>query len=261
MTAATSFAAVSVALPGGEKLQLLRGGSRTPLLYLHGFEGHPGDHAFLQALASSHTVIAPTHPGFDESDEVRSIEDIVDLALAYRHVIAQEPGGPVDLVGHSMGAMIAAEVAALSPHLVRKLVLLNPFGLWLDEAPTPDFFIMTPGELKRAMWATPPAEPATNGNPAAPDKAAMIRRYRNFGAASRYLWPIPDRGFRKRARYVEAPTLGLFGSNDGLIPLTYAAAWEKAIPGLRATVLDGGHQLPFEQPEAVAAAIATFLGE
>ena len=262
MTTAVSFESKNITLPGGETLHLLRGGTGPALLFLHGYDGHPGESPFLQALGASRTVIAPAHPGFDESEDVHSIEDVVDLALAYRQVIESEAGGPVDLVGHSMGAMIAAEVAALSPHLVRKLVLLNPFGLWLDEAPIPDLFVMTPGELKRATWAGPPAEATpANGKPAAPDKAAMIRRYRNFGAASRYLWPIPDRGFRKRARYVQSPSLALFGSADGLIPTAHAAAWEQAVPGCRTKVLEGGHMLPYEQPDAVAGIVATFLEE
>ena len=187
-------------------------------------------------------------------------QDVIDLALLYRQLIEREANGPIDLVGHSMGAMIAAEVAALSPHLVRRLVLLNPFGLWRDEAQVPDLFVMTPGELRRATWATPPAEATSaNGKPAAPTRDATIRRYRNLGSASRYLWPIPDRGFAKRARYVQSPTLALFGSSDGLIPAGMAKAWEQAVPGLRAQVLEGGHMLPFEQPDAVAAVIAGFL--
>ena len=53
----------------------------------------------------------------------------------------------VHVVGHSMGGMIGAELAALSPHRVRKLVLANAVGLWLDDHPIADFFAMTPEQL------------------------------------------------------------------------------------------------------------------
>ena len=44
------------------------------------------------------------------------------------------------VVGHSMGGMLAAEVAALDVHRARKLVLVAPAGFWLDEHPIPGLF-------------------------------------------------------------------------------------------------------------------------
>lgn len=260
MTTATAFTTSPVRQATGEQLDVLRGGSGPGLLFLHGFEGRPEPGPFFEALAERRRLIAPSHPGFDASDDFHGIEDVVDLALLYRQLIERE-GGPVDVVGHSMGGMIAAEVAALSPHLVRRLVLVNPFGLWRDEIEAPDLFVMTPGELRRATWAAPPASAAAaNGKPAGPSRDETIRRYRNLGSATRYLWPIPDRGLGKRARYIQAPTLALFGASDGLIPAAFAPAWEQAIPGLEARVEEGGHMLPFEQPARVAATITAFLG-
>ena len=36
--------------------------------------------------------------------------------------------------------MIAAEMAAIAPHEVERLVLIDPAGLWLDAHPMPDIF-------------------------------------------------------------------------------------------------------------------------
>ncbi len=43
-------------------------------------------------------------------------------------------------MGHSIGGMLAAEVAAIAPDVVRRLVLVDAFGLWLDEEPAMDPF-------------------------------------------------------------------------------------------------------------------------
>src|SRR5262249_61368607 len=68
--------------------------------------------------------------------------------------------GPVDAVGPSLGGMFAAEFAALCPQLVRRLVLVSPFGLWLEEAEILDLFTMTPAQLARITWHDPEGERA-----------------------------------------------------------------------------------------------------
>ena len=40
----------------------------------------------------------------------------------------EELGPPVDLAGHSLGALVSVRVAALRPELVRRLVLISPPG-------------------------------------------------------------------------------------------------------------------------------------
>jgi pimeloyl-ACP methyl ester carboxylesterase len=254
----TASTVQEVIQPDGAKLRVWSAGSGRPVLFLHGFEGHPGEPQFLADLAATRRVVAPEHPGFDGSDDFHGVEDVVDLALVYRRLIEDLRAGPVDLVGHSLGAMFAAEVAALSPHLVRRLVLVSPFGFWLDSAPIPDLFVMTPGELVRALWVTPP--PRDNGAKA-PDIEQTVRRFRNFGAASRFLWPIPDRGLKKRAQYIHAPTLALFGAEDRLIGPAYGEAFRSNIPDCAVEVVpNAGHMLPFEQPGEFVARVNRFLG-
>ena len=59
------------------------------------------------------------------------------------------------LVGHSLGGMLAAEIAALAPRQVGRLVLVCPAGLWLDPVPIPDFFTFSPEQLVRTALHDP----------------------------------------------------------------------------------------------------------
>jgi pimeloyl-ACP methyl ester carboxylesterase len=59
------------------------------------------------------------------------------------------------LVGHSMGGMIAAEVAAVAPREVARLGLIAPAGLWLDAHPVPDVFSKLPHELPALLFHDP----------------------------------------------------------------------------------------------------------
>jgi pimeloyl-ACP methyl ester carboxylesterase len=237
------------------------GGSERPLLYLHGFEQHPGAAPFLGKLAERHAVRAPEHPGYGDSTGFEHIEDIFDVTLHYRRLIERWGAGPVDVVGHSLGGMFAAELAALAPQLVRRLVLVSPYGLWLDETPMPDPFVMHPAALAKAKWHAPDkagAEP-TAFEPSEGETIATFRAH-NLATAGKFLWPIPDRGLKRRLQYVAAPTLVVRGASDGLFPAPYLEAWTGAIAGSSAvTIEDAGHLPMVEAQDAFADTIEAFL--
>lgn len=164
----------------------------------------------------------------------------------------------------SLDSPFAAELAVFCPQHVRRLVLVAPFGLWLEEAPIPDFFAMSPGQLQRATWHDPESPQVqealgrlVNG---ASGLQATIRRASNLASAGKFLWPIPDRGLSKRLHLIKAPTLVVLGASDRLITGPYGDAFVRAIPDARLIVIpDAGHAPMLERPEAFLAAVEGFL--
>lgn len=235
---------------GGRDIRIWSGGSGAPLLYLHGFEQHPGDAPFLQKLGESFDVYAPEHPGYGHSNGLDTIRDLLDLTLHLRRVVEQWGRGPVHVVGHSLGGMFAAELAVIAPHLVRKLVLVNAYGMWRDDAPAPDPFVLQPDALAAAKWhdaANASREPSAFD--AATDGTAQVFRAVNLAAATKFLWPIPDRGLSRRAGYIQAPTMVLHGESDELVPASYSRALADAIPGAEFAGLAGAGHLPMVEAE------------
>jgi pimeloyl-ACP methyl ester carboxylesterase len=249
---------------GALEVRVWSGGSGAPLLYLHGFEQHPGDASFLNKLARNREVRAPEHPGFGESAGFEENYDVIDVALHYRHLIESWKNGPVDVMGHSLGGMFAAELAAISPHLVRKLVLVDAYGLWLDDRPLPDPFALSPKDLEGAKWCDPAKAPIpepsafdANGN----RDALAIFRAQNLGTATKFMWPIPDRGLSRRLPYVKAPTLIVHGEADGLIPPGYAEAFARSIHEARfAMIRKAGHLPMIEAEDQFVSTVDEFLG-
>ncbi len=237
---------------GAFDVRVWSAGSGAPILYLHGFEHHPGAASFLARLSRNHAVRAPEHPGCGESTGFEENYDVIDVALYYRRMIEAWNNGPVDVIGHSLGGMFAAELAALSPHLVRRLVLVDAYGLWLDDNPMPDPFALAPKELEAAKWFDPNKAPmpepsafnAENGS-----RALAIFRAQNLGTATKFMWPVPDRGLNRRLPYVKAPTLIVHGAADGLVPLAYAQAFARLIPQARVTVIRNAGHLPMIEAE------------
>jgi pimeloyl-ACP methyl ester carboxylesterase len=247
---------------GEFQVRVWSAGDGPPLLYLHGFEGHPGDAPFLRRLAERHRVYAPETPGYGASTGFECIDGILGLTLYHRQLVESWGVGAIDVIGHSLGGMFAAEFAAICPQLTRRLVLVDAYGLWLDEVGMPDPFVLSEKELKAAKWANPDGAAEPSIFVPAPDapQAAAIERARNLGTATKFLWPIPDRGLRRRLGYISAPTLVIHGASDGLIPPAYADEFARLIPNARVATIDGAGHLPMvEQEDAFIRVVEDFL--
>jgi pimeloyl-ACP methyl ester carboxylesterase len=133
---------------------LLEAGAGPPLLYLHGTWATDGG-PFLERLADSGRVIAPRLPGFGDSTGSEHLLDLPDLIYYQLDLLDALELRGLPLIGHSLGGMVAAELAAVQPERFSHLVLLAPLGLWNAEYPVPDFFAFSPPDLAAALYADP----------------------------------------------------------------------------------------------------------
>ncbi|HEX6512446.1 MAG TPA: alpha/beta hydrolase [Chloroflexota bacterium] len=239
------------------QVEVLERGEGPPLLYLHGI--WDAEHnLLLERLAAGRRVIAPRLPGFGGStgeEHLASIHDAVYYFLDLLDAIGLE-GGP--LVGHCLGGMFAAELAAVQPQRFSRLALIAPFGLWNSAHPVPDFFAAAPEEVEAWAGAGMPAKPAPEDEEAA--MAAALAQAKAMSAAARFLWPLPNHGFKSRAHRVAVPSLLVWGSRDGICPPEYGREFQELIRGSRVEIVeDAGHLPHNEQPDRVAEVLTSFL--
>ena len=242
-------------------LRVWQQGEGHGLLYLHGTERHPGEAPFLARLAEDCDVRAPELPGYGESLGFEYIHDIMDVALLLREFIESIGFESVDVVGHSLGGMIGAELAIVAPHRVRSLVLVDSYGLWIDEEPMPDAFAMTPPQLDAAKWHDPEKRTLeTHAREGSSPLDLAIERTKNSGTASKFMWPIPDRGLRRRIRHLQTPTLVVHGESDGVVPLRYAEELAGLLPNAQLLAIPRAGHLPmFEAEDDFVAGVQKFL--
>ena len=241
-------------------------GSGDALVFLHSAGGLPAFTPELVELSKRFTVTAPLLPGFGSTGEEHLHEEVQKLVFwGWDLMDTLKIERPI-LIGHSLGGMLAAEMAATEPGRVRKLALVAPAGLYVPEHPTLDFFACPPDRLLRAAFHDPESEAAKAfmKAPDDPQKAieAIVARTKALATAGRFLWPNGDRGLSERLYRIKAPTLLLWGESDGLIPPAYATAFKQMLTGAASVktqiIAKAGHVLFAEQPSTSVRALMDF---
>ena len=266
MTQPTALTERTVEVSNGRlKIRVKVGGDGPPVVYFHPSAGLLWD-PFLTRLAEHHTVYAPEFPGTSAGDPyaIHQVDDIWDVILAYEETLRSLDLGTPAAIGQSFGGMLTAEIAASYPATFSKLVLLDPVGLWRDDAPVANWIAAAPAELPALLFADPAGEAAQAllALPEDPDalasaQAAMVW---NLGATGKLCWPIPDRGLHKRLHRVTAPTLIVWGEQDALASPVYAEEFRTRIAGSRVEIIPkSGHIPQVEQMETTCAAVSAFL--
>jgi pimeloyl-ACP methyl ester carboxylesterase len=212
------------------------------------------------ALASSHRVHLVDLPGHGHSGPVRNPAlTLADLTAQTAELLE----GPTHVVGFSLGALVAQDLALTCPERVSSLTLLSSVAHRSDQerravrmrltAAAEDFEGACRASVQR--WFSPDwyaAEPELAAEVLATllgnDRLSYLRCYEIFASADTDLWPDLGR--------ISAPTLVATGENDTGSTPVMATALAAAIPGARSLVVPGArHLLPLERPTEVTDAV------
>jgi pimeloyl-ACP methyl ester carboxylesterase len=263
-------------LPGGGALRVLEGGTGPAVVLLHG-RGHaaPVWFSFLTALARGHRVLAVDLPGFGQSSasdvEPRSAEDGVRFFTdPVEDWLAALAPGPVALVGHSLGGLVALELTLRGRVPVERLVLVDAMGLGPEMARASRlFFRAGPERLARNLgpWAMdrmlpPPPTPLGQKLGALGYELLAVPGGRPEAAhAFDTLVPLTGPVFHRRERLgeVKVPVLLVWGEREDTLPLSLAEEAAKRLPGARLLRVDAGHSPHVERPERVLPDVKAFL--
>ncbi|MGZ3315280.1 MAG: alpha/beta fold hydrolase [Caulobacteraceae bacterium] len=206
-------------------------------------------------LSPDHKVVCP------------GVLDQPSIEAMATQVLARAPER-FSLAGHSMGGRVALEIAARAPHRLERLALLDT-----------GFRPARPGEaegrsrlirvaLEEGMaalarqWLPPMLAPQHTRDAALMAQlTAMVERatprlfQRQIGAL--LTRPNAHRGLHA----IPCPTAVIVGRLDAWSPLAQHEEMAALIPQARLTVIeDAGHMSPVEQPDAVAEALADWMG-
>jgi pimeloyl-ACP methyl ester carboxylesterase len=259
-------------------------GSGEPILLVHGLGGTRRTwQPFLDALASTHTVIAPDLPGHGDSDAPAGDYSLGAHAAALRDLIVALGFGPVTVVGHSLGGGIGLQFAYQFPERTSRLVLISSGGLGDDLTPVLRAATLPGASGVVALLARLPetttrrffSATARVGRQGVPEDAGPLaaglrglagtRQRQAFIQTARAV--IDWRGqsvsaLRQLGLLADLPVLIVWGSADRTIPPHHHPAVAQQLPGARAVELTGAGHYPQETaPDRLLPHLQAFLAE
>ena len=248
---------------GGCKIQLLKGGSGDPLLFLHDDAGVRGWPSYLQGLAERFTVYVPSHPGYGQSERPDWLETMGDLACFYTWFMEQQGLDGARAIGHSMGGWLAAEIVVACRHAFSKLMLVDSVGIKPKEGEIVDIFIISPAQILERLFHDPKQAPEYDqlyAAEATPEELETAERNREM--AVRLCWKpyMHDPRLPHLLARVNVPTRIVWGRQDQLVPLECGQMYQESIPGSELVVLDNcGHIPQIEKPDEFIRQALDFL--
>ncbi len=244
------------------------------LVMLHGYTGGKENwYPVAKRLRGRYRLLVPDLPGWGESRRDADADPgYAAQAANVAAFIRAVGGGPVVLLGHSMGGGIAAVTAARHPDLVARVGLLNAsgvrfadnaFGLEVLAGGNP-FGVGDAASLRRyldVLFHDPRARPAIPW----PASRGLIAQRRADHAFEQSVLDAIGRGEEQflpgeEAANIRQPALLLWGAHDRVIDPSAMDLYAARMPQARKVSLAGsGHMTIMEQPDDVAAAIVALV--
>ena len=243
-------------------LEVIERGEGRPLLFLHAGEGLAPERPWLDLLGSRYRVIAPWHPGWDNSPLLEGMGVVDDLAYLYLDLAAELELDDAVLVGACFGGWVAAEIMVRSTARFSRLVLVDPLGVKFsgrDERDITDMHALARPEYLKLAWADPAKGEVDFTKLPDSELAAIVRGREAFAL---YGWKpyMHNPRLKRWLHRIDRPTLLLWGAEDRIVTPAYGESWCRAIPNARLELIaDAGHFPHWEQPEAFVDKLTAFV--
>lgn len=263
--------AKQVAAFGSARVSYLEAGDGAPLLLLHGIGSGANSWKFqLEGLSDRHRVVAWDAPGYGQSTVIETLTpSTADYATAAMTLAGERGMDRFHLVGHSLGALIAARVAADNPSRIMSLTLAS-IATGHAQLPEEERVRLRRGRLDD-LGALGPRGMAEKRGPrlVSPDAPEAVRQ-----AVIDTMAAVTVEGYTRAVNLLsQGDTMAdvarldaqlavqfVFGADD--IVTTPEQNWRVAAlrPGAPLTVIpDAGHAVYLEQPAAFNRVIAEFV--
>ncbi|MDX8491604.1 alpha/beta fold hydrolase [Mesorhizobium sp. VK22B] len=249
----------------------IRAGSGAPVLFIHGVGMNAAIwQPQIERMADRWDVIAIDMLGHGRSPLPPQTPELADYAKQAIRLLDHLGLEKVSVVGHSMGALVAQELALLAPERVSRIVSLNVVFR------RPPELAAAVRERAAALTGHGDAAGAAQtiarwfGDPvpaeltaAAGKTAAALSEVDPEGYARTYrLFAHADNDHAERLPTLAVPALFMTGSEDGNSSPAMSAAMARLAPHGRCTVLAGQrHMMAVADPELTTRHIADFLSE
>lgn len=267
----------TVALPNGQVLAYIDMGNRAgpAVVFIHGYTDNARDWVpMLPYLSRRYRLILVDLRGHGQSSKPECCYNRVDFAYDIKLLLDALDVKKADIVGHSLGSIIAQTFAEYWPERTAHVVLIASTGGLPPGGPhkPPQFdFAAQIRLLKEPIEADSPFMIAWWDSPTPVDPDFIRRQRKDAANIPLRVWlAVLDQGLRTDTAFgdlqstlpqLKAPTLLIWGSKDPIMEEPVRQSLRHALPNAQVKIFDGlGHNPFWEDPRGVADVINTFLG-
>ena len=265
---------VTVTSPGRPRLHVTCAGAGEPVLAITGWTISSAIFApFVPLLPEGFRAIAFDHRGSGRSQWWPTPVSVATLAADAGRALDAAGERSAHVVGVSLGAAVALELAVRMPWRVRSLALVGGWaGGPTSRLPAPAEASAVIARLardsarRRRLWPAAmlfSPEYLAAAPPAAVEAAVEPFLVRRAGTSMTWAQTVAASCFNRRRELaaLRCPTLVAHGVQDAMSPVENARRMAAAIPGCRLELRPGGHAFPFEDLDDTAALARSWLGE
>lgn len=242
-------------------------GQGSPLLLIMGLSfTHEMWFRILPALVQRHRVIAFDNRGVGQSSVPSGPYTISRMARDAEAVLQAAGVASADVIGASMGGMIAQELALRRPALVKSLILgctthSGLFGRWPDFRCVPPRMGRTRLERERSVIRLLYSDTTPRDRIEEDINLRMSCAWCRKGFLNQFMGILLWSAYRRLPR-LRQPTLIVHGDCDRMVPIQNGRVLARRIPGARFVSIPGaGHVMTTDQPEACSSVMTDFLLE
>ncbi|MEV6825411.1 alpha/beta hydrolase [Amycolatopsis sp. NPDC051102] len=240
-----------------------RTGDGPALLLLHGTAASREQWAPLTAQAHGFTVLAPDFPGSGLTTDGGGPITVEALAAQAAAVLDHAGFATAHVAGHSLGAVVAAQLAGTHPDRVRNAVLHAAWPV-TDTRQDAEFRYWL-GLLETGTFAR--MLPLMAFGPRYWDQATAESNEQLVKTLETVIQPGADRqiaadravDLRPVLGKITAPVLVLGSAHDRIVTAGQQRELVAAIPDARAAEIDAGHGAPAELPDEFARVVLDFI--
>jgi len=231
-----------------------------PIVVLHGEEGPESVGTLVDGLRETHRVLSITHPGFDRGPRVPGVDRPHHLAYLYLDLLDSAGITRCAVVGSSLGAWIAMEMAVMEPGRFASVTLLGPLGAKFngrEERSFAEVVVEAPDRIREVLYADGARDPWRDRSE--PEQIVERAEYRE--TFMHYGWEpyLHNPTLPALLPRIGAPTLVLAGDEDRLAPPGYYEALAGRVAyGRLERVAGAGHYPEIERPEETVELIRKF---
>jgi pimeloyl-ACP methyl ester carboxylesterase len=237
----------TIDVDGNRVVYFAGGRGRRTIVLVHGVNDQAGTWvSVVPALKKDSRVVAIDLPGHGESAPAAGPLPMPLLVKALQTVIDRESATkPVVLAGNSMGGWVSMLYAADHPSRVSRLVLEDASGMSWDMSHVP-FFPKDREEAVKLLRLVhgPDAPIAGYLIDAMLKDSSTMPQARVIQAG--IMFALVD----TRLHELTMPATLIWGAHDGLLPVAYAEALQKHLPGSTLHVIDSAAHIPHRQAPA-----------